>query len=203
MRRGVAIIILSLLCISLVYAAGYSTGSVQPKKDPTPIPSSSAMDEDKTSCEVLTTTKSRVKCRLEQGSDDNVIPEPCRALSQAASQNACISLYKQVYPCYEKIPTEKDECMKQVAGFQSITVAQEAKIIGAQQHIHDYVLFLLYDLQEIVEDKYDDKELTSDQAATLITQIVKAKEAIVLNKPKATVQAEIITLKQQWQEYLG
>ncbi len=168
------IIIIALAMSSIAYAAGGGGGGgSRPKPTTTDAPT----EEEKT-CDELTSLSQRVKCRLEKGGDEGV-HESCDA---AADKNACDKLYKEVYPCYSKSGKSKDKCFRNVAGKSK----------------RNYVLFLLYDLEERAEKAYDAGKITSDRAAFLISKIIETKKKVISNESPTRVRPFIAELRKMW-----
>ncbi|HLD02420.1 MAG TPA: hypothetical protein VJC07_01845 [Candidatus Nanoarchaeia archaeon] len=167
-------IIIVLAMSSIAYAAGGGGGGgSRPKPVTTDVPA----EEEKT-CDELTSLSQRVKCRLEKGGEEGV-HESCNA---AADKSACAELYKEVYPCYSKSGKSKDKCFRNVAG--------ESK--------RNYVLFLLYDLEERAEKAYDAGKITSDRAAFLISKIIDIKKKVIGNESPTRVRPFITELRKMW-----
>jgi hypothetical protein len=133
-----------------------------------------------------------VKCRLQYGENTTSIPEPCRGLD---NEQACTQLYKDVTPCYSMTGTSKDECLKQQAGFTTSTLAGDSTNTPA---IRNYVLFLLYDLQDRVESAYNSGQVTADQAADVINDVVNAKYAITRNESTDSIRSSVATVRQDY-----
>ena len=189
MKRTFSGIILLILCFSLiaiaVQAAGSSGGSKAPvKKTETAAPKA----ETKPDCEIQNSVFDRVKCRLANGNEESKTHESCRGLSDEAE---CQKLYDAVYPCYSLNGKEKDKCFRKIAGFQRLNSM-------TQQQKNQYALFLLYDLEEKVEDAYKEGKINEDMAANLVTKIIAVKKTILEKKSKEETKARLAELKQVW-----
>lgn len=86
---------------------------------------------------------------------------------------------------------QKDQCFKRVAGFAAATVRLEE----SKASIRNYIVFLLYDLQERVEKAYDSGKITSQDATDAISLIVEIKQDIMNGKPKTVLQPKIEGMK--------
>ena len=212
-KKILLLMTMMLLVVGVIHAAGSSTGgsstvtsSDTPTNPPTSVDTVSqnsdagansntakniASTPSTPNCEAYSTVKERVNCRLVYGEAANTIPEPCRGLT---NQDACAQLYTAVTPCYTNIGTAKDQCLKQIAGFTSKSTDVETN----QTAIRNYVLFLLYDLQDRVEKAYADKQVTSDQAADIIDSIVTAKYAVTRGQSSDDIRAAVDIVKQKY-----
>lgn len=192
--RNAALGMITILCLALassvVLGKGGSSGGFV-VTEPAP--------EKKFSCEDFKTVKERVECRLVNGTTSETLPESCRDRSDSS---ACTKLYKDVLPCYKLNGKEKDKCFKMHAGFKGISVAAESGR-GNKKGIDNYLLFLLYDLEEKVEDAYKDGKISSSNAAELISDITELKKAINDGKPKSEITDSIKMLKLKWDFMLG
>ena len=179
MKKLALLLVTMVLLSTLVFAKGGSSGGsvTQPVVEP------AAPD-----CESFTALKERVKCRLEFGQEKETTPEPCRAI---VGNDWCVALYKDSVPCYEKTGKEKGMCLKQVAKVE--------KVKGADKKaVRNYVVLLLYDLEERVEDGQKDGEITLDQASELITDIVAIKEMVLTHEPPGQIKKALADLKAAW-----
>mgnify|MGYP001564558913 CR=1 FL=1 len=201
----------------LVYAAGSSTipeetSTPTPTQTPqqSPIPSPTITPSQKNSqqnkpaeCESGIELKERIKCRLENKRDEEGeidyevrIPEACRALK---NPTACIALYKKVQQqkCYDLEGREKDKCFKTVIGMKGASLAEESLEIRAQK-AREYMVLLLYDLEERIEDKYEIREITSEIASEIIALIEEIKQDILNNEKRSNILINLNELKQKW-----
>ena len=154
-------------------------------------------EEPKENCEAYSNLSQRIQCRLEKrGLEFNVTEESCRVL---ANPSNCQSLYNKVAACYDQSGFQKDECFKRIAGFTQAKVSEEAKA-NNKQALRNYIIFLLYDLQEKVEDSYEDNKINSTTASEVISIIIEVKQAIILNKTKEEIKPMLQQLKIKIQE---
>ncbi len=191
------ILLFVLLSANIAYAAGTSTGWTPPPKqivNSTPPNSTiTPLVQEKPDCESMPMMNARVQCRLEQKTGSHVVEESCRGLPDSKS---CQILYDKVQPCYKIAGREKDQCLKQTAGFSKMSVGQEQD----KTAVRKYLVFLLYDLQDKVEEKYNNGELSAEKSAGIIAAIVVAKQTILQGKSVADTKAAIAVVKQKWRE---
>ena len=62
----------------------------------------------------------------------------------------------------------------------------------------NYVVFLLYELQERIEGYAEEGKITTDQASSLITKIVEIKRMIIAGESRANIEAKIIEFKKEY-----
>ena len=147
-------------------------------------------------CESFATIKERVKCRLENGQQEETTPEPCRQLAIATK---CVQYYKDSIECYDLNGKEKDQCFKTRAGFTTKDVkAERARGEPSLGAIRYYALALLYDLEERAEDAVDENELTADEGAQLISEIIEIKVKILGKAPVSEIKSDVAELRAQW-----
>jgi hypothetical protein len=200
---------LILFASVLVYAEGSSTGgsssSGSVKKSATTTSSNNSSSANRTpdstssvrNCELYSTRQLRVKCRIEAQREINldnlnITEESCRTVK---NQSRCALLYAQVRSCYDKSGVTKDQCFKRIAGFVKNNVKEERNSAA----LRAYMVFVLYNLQDKVEDAYNDKKITSDDAAQLIDQIVIVKQVVMNDGNKAQIRPSFDELKRLWQ----
>ena len=179
--------VIIILSTSAFSKGGTSGGSVvQPKVV-------EAAEPARPDCESFATIKERVACSLEFGQEKETTPEPCRVLPVAAT---CVKYYRDSVPCYEKDGKEKDKCFKDVLQFSKKSVKQQAKF--DTRPLQSYMLLVLYDLEERVEEAVEDKELSVEDGAALITDIINLKIKVLERKPAAEIKAGLQKLKNKW-----
>ncbi len=200
-------LILILALSAYVYAIGTST-----------IPSSTAtqkVNSNQTTqnaskkmmdCDSPTNRMERIKCRLSQNATDEEIdyekrvPEACATLR---NPTACIALYKRVQTnkCYNLDGQQKDRCLKRTINmtkvkFRDLPTAERA------QKAKDYIILLLYDLEDRAEKAYKSGAITADGSADIIELITQIKQDILEGKKKPEIVSELNELKQKWRFYL-
>ena len=178
--------VIIILSTSAFSKGGTSGGSVVKPVEVTP-------EQTRPDCEPFATIKERVACRLEFGQEKETTPEPCRVLPVAAT---CVKYYRDSVPCYEKDGKEKDKCFKDVLQFSKKSVKQQAKF--DTRPLQSYMLLVLYDLEERVEEAVEDKELSVEDGAALITDIINLKIKVLERKPAAEIKAGLQKLKNKW-----
>src|SRR3989344_2704964 len=177
-----------LLLTPLALAKGGSSGGTVVKEAPA--------EPERPDCETFSTVKDRVKCRLEFGQQKETTPEPCRALSVATK---CVQYYKDALPCYEKSGKAKDQCFKTTAGFLTKTAkAERAKGEPSLGAIRYYILALLYDLEERVEDAVNDNTLSAERGAELISDIIAIKVKVLEKAPISEIKSDLAELRNNW-----
>jgi hypothetical protein len=130
--------------------------------------SSYSQDPSKSSkeCDSWGKLSQRIECRLvkEVGT---AIPEACAGLT---IESQCKAFYISSGPCYDVPNTEKDSCFRVKSGYSKKQTDLEKRF---------YVATLLYELQEYIEDDYDNGKLSAKQAAPLITEIIEIKRVVL------------------------
>ncbi|MBI2632074.1 hypothetical protein HYW75_03660 [Candidatus Pacearchaeota archaeon] len=197
-KRSIFPLVLMLLLIIFsisIYAIGSSTGNTDTTTPSTSSSESNSNIKSKSpNCEVQLTLNARIKCRLEQRgvSGLNITEESCRVLVNPAN---CQSLYAKVASCYELgSGKQKDRCFKHIAGFTSAKVMEQASA-NNKESLRNYLVFLLYDLQEKVENAYENGAITTEQASESISLIVQIKQKIFQNHTKSKIKPFFQELK--------
>jgi len=187
------ILVMLIAMAGPIYAAGSSAGgSTSSPSQPATVMNVTTQNPD---CESYGTVKDRVQCRLLYGETQYSIPEPCRGLD---NEQSCAQLYKDVTPCYSSTGTDKDQCLKQTAGFAAKNVDNEQNTTA----IRNYVLFLLYDLQDRVETAYANQQVNADQASDIISSIVDAKYTVTRGQPVSDISSAVDIVKQKYMAVL-
>lgn len=161
-------------------------------------------DDDRRKCDYKDNRTQRIKCRLmnkmEEGEDENGtinfekrVPEACRSLRNPV---ACIALYKRVHNngCYSLDGRNKDVCLKRAA---NITEAKLKDISREErnQKAREYIVLLLYELEERIEQGNEDGKISDGDAAAIIDLIVKIKSDILNGEKKDVVLPELKELR--------
>ncbi len=183
MKRGLCIFILGLMLISSVYAAGGGGGgsSSSSSRSTTTVQKVAVMD-----CERNETMRERIKCRLLNSNEANetaTTEESCRGL---ANRESCQNLYRISAICYNKTGREKGMCFREKAG--------ESK--------RYYIVLLLYDLQERVEEKYENGKITVGEASDLIDAIINTKKTILNSGSREEIKDKMQELRKKWTEIM-
>ena len=186
-----------------VYAAGSSTTPQTTKTANSSDRANNTIDK-RGDCESFSMRKERIKCRLQNKSDDdNVdydrrVPEACRTLR---NPTACIAIYKNVQNrgCYKLDSREKDSCFKRTVNITKANLTdlpnQERK-----QKSREYLVLLLYELQERIEKAQEDGSINTDKAAEIIDLIEEIKQDILGDKRRAEIVLKLNELKQKIRE---
>ena len=185
MRTILTLLTMILLLSAFVVAAGGGGGGT-PRLPPQPQP--------QPTCEELTTMNERVSCRLAKGTPGNATPEACRGLSV---KNDCVNLYKNIQPCYKINGVAKDRCFQQVSGFQRGLGRDAAH---NQTAVRNYVVAVLYDLEERVEQGYDDGKISAATASEIINNIIFVKQKLLSGKPASEIKKDMEQLKAKWRQ---
>ncbi len=225
----VFIIFLSFSLIALVYAAGSSTGNREDSATKSNVAQNDSRANQRAeireiiqekreeirkvraesrvkwlrmhSCEDSDGRKERIKCRLEKKAEkieerlENKTEESCRGVKQPEK---CEILYKKVQECYEKEGRQKDQCFKRAAGF----IAHKIKDEINNESKREYLVFVLYNLQERIEDKHAAGNLTDEEAAKIIDMIVSIKQLILNGENRDIIKPKIQELRKEWQNII-
>ena len=187
MRKVLFFCILFLFIFSnLVVAKGGGSSTISKSKE--------------INCDERLTIKDRIQCKLERNEEDISVYEACKVLT--AGSNDCVTLHKRVYSCYEEIGEAKDKCFKAKAKFNHVSLEKESKEADGSIKIKNYILFLLYDLEEMVEDSYEANKINSDEASDLIVFIIEAKQQLLMKKPNSEIKSAVNKLKNRWNEVM-
>ncbi len=186
--------IVTLLGNVFVYAAGSST-----IPQPPPAPASSNDIIKKKDCESISIREERIKCRLQNKvEDENVdyearVPEACKTLRNPTS---CIALYKNVQTrgCYDMEGRDKDKCFKETIGVKGNLGALTQE---RAQKAREYLVFLLYEFEERIEDDNKNGLISDDSAAEILELITRIKEDILNGKKRADILPKLNELKQK------
>ena len=187
-------------------AAEDSTNNVQP----------SSVQRTLVNCEDQNTyasRRARILCRIENkdrvlDSPQARIPEECRKLAATATtkriaRNACIKLYKdsgeESENCYLRDSTgrQKLDCFRKVAGLTTASLSGQAE--KKIEH-RKYVVLLLYELQERLENAVENDKIDKDKASEIIDLIVEIKEKIMAGGTREEVRPLIQELREKLNE---
>ena len=155
----------------------------------------------RTTCEDLTSMRERIKCRFQnkvvaRAEATTVTEEACRGHTRQA---ACTALYQRSSGCYDiSTPSEKKRCFLEKAG---ININAGGTFSAAPNDVkRNYVILLLYELQERIENMEERGTISDDQAANLVTQIVEIKKLILEGKPRSEIVPKIQQFKSDYRE---
>ena len=190
--KSITLLIIFVLLSSIVYAAGGGGGGSGSKAvvpiERTPIPEPKEKPIEKP-CNELETRFERINCRLQKQSPElNTVEESCRVFSNPIN---CQNSYKKVLPCYDIKGTGKNKC------FKTIAFSNENANIKSQnkEQVRNYVVYLLYDVQEKIEDAHEERKISSQEAAVVIDLIIKIKQDLFIKKSKQEIKPQIEELK--------
>lgn len=183
-----------ILLSSIVYAAGGggggSSGSskavVPIERTPEPEPKEKSVEKP---CNERETRFERINCRLQNKFPElNTVEESCRVFSNPSN---CQNSYNKVLPCYKLKGLEKNKCFKKIA------FANENANIKSQnkEEVRNYAVYLLYDIQEKIEEAHEERKISSQEAAVVIDLIIKIKQDLFINKQKSEIKPQIEELK--------
>ena len=161
-----------------------SVGPSVPETPPEPEPKEVKIEK---TCEELESRFERINCRLKQGPELRTIEESCRVFSDPKD---CQNNYRKVIPCYEIKGPEKNKCFRKIAGFSNENLKNQNK-----EAVRNYVVYLLYDIQEKIEEAHEERKITSEEASVAIDLIIKIKQDIFIKKTKQEIKPEIEDLK--------
>ncbi len=152
-------------------------------------------------CEEFEIVKERIRCRLIQGIEggEGGVEEACRGLR---TQGRCVAFYATVQTCYKLEGRAKDACFKRAAGLQKQALSEEDSK-ERKEKARQYIVALLYDLQERVEKAHEKGKINVDDASEIINRIVEIKKDILNGELKDKIKPEMIALKQLWRSKLN
>lgn len=201
-KEASVFIIAILIASSFVMAVGSSSGGSSSNDNPSPAVTQQTATV--TTCETATTLRERIKCRFENrdvaGAERySVVEEACRGHNKTES---CIQLYQRSRACYDAAsPVAKKRCFLEKSG---ININAGGTFRAAPDETkRNYVVLLLYELQERIEEMQEDGELTADEAADLVAKIVEMKKDILTGTPRAEIVPKIQQFKQAYRTAAG
>ncbi len=160
-------------------------------------------------CEQIQDMRARMKCRLLQSrapggyiAPANAVPEACRELTAAGgnpedAQGRCIAYYRVIAPCYNEIsPVNKRICLMRAAGIANSRLADETEDRAIKAR--NYIVAVLYNLEERLENMNEAGTITDDVAADGINKIVEIKKMILEGKTRAEIMPKMQELRLWW-----
>ena len=150
-------------------------------------------------CDLLPKEEGRIRCRLKYGQNYTAppgeVPEACR-LDNPEKRGRCVAFYNAIQKCYIMHGEDKDLCFKKASGLKKkfSEEGQEER----KQKARDYMITLLYDLEERAEKFNQRGKLTEDQTTEIIVKIVEVKKAILEGKTKEEIRPMLQELKTLW-----
>ena len=183
-------------------SSGVSSDSSGGSSSDSSFSSSTTTDSEETekiNCELIVTVSGRIKCRFENKNSlyetGNEIEEACRSHYKT---NDCISLYENSATCYNMVGNSKQRCFIQKAGL----LEGQNLVISNDENKRNYIILLLYEIQERIEDSYDEGKISSDNAANLVALIVEIKRDILLDKSKNEIKPKVQSFKIKYKEII-
>ncbi len=193
--KSTNIFLVFILLSSIVYAAGGGGGGsgsskvvVPIERDPIPEPKQEEKPVEKP-CNERETRFERINCRLQNKFPElNTVEESCRVFPDPLN---CQNSYKKVLPCYDIKGPEKNKCFKKIA------FANENANLKSQnkEQVRNYAVYLLYDVQEKIEEAHEERKISAQEAAVVIDLIIKIKQDLFMKKSKAEIKPQIEELK--------
>lgn len=152
-------------------------------------------------CEDKVTLRERIKCRMENPAIARkeaygASEEACRGHADA-TRSACENLYKNSVMCYNMSDSvEKKRCFLVASGVS--LNAQGTFRAAPDDSKRNYVVLLLYDLQERIETMQEEGKITVDEASSLIAKIVEIKRMIIAGENRSDIVANIKPFKEEY-----
>ena len=210
MKKIKGLIFLSIvLLIGSIFAAGSSAGEVsETERNATsntstksPVKKTVSAEERmklRDECDAKTSRVDRIKCRLQYMRDHkeefvskDTLPEVCRTI---ADKEKCRLLYQRSHDCYNQRGIEKNKCFKRVVGFARAKLKDENPA-QRNQLSREYVVLLLYDLQERLEKAIENEKIDVETGSEAVNKITEIKEAILAGKTKDEIRPMFQELK--------
>ncbi len=200
--RLMTLLVIGLLVISIgVIAAGSSTGGQDTSQDNQQTKSTEQENQQTQpstkNCDEMTGLQARIKCRMEKEKPEPETPEACQNIER---KQGCITLYQNSENCYKMRGKNKDKCFKQNAGIGQ-SISQTAR--ENPQAIRNYVVLLLYDLQERIEKAQANGEISTEQASKLIATIVEIKQDTMSDASPQQIQSKVKTFKSNYKQVMS
>src|SRR3989338_1256970 len=199
-RVFVASLIALLLMSTFALAAGSSTSGAR-----TVVPAVRANATVITTCEDKESVEGRIKCRFENKEVAvreavDAVEEACRS-SADEKKEKCRQFYKNSAKCFNSAnPVEKKRCFLKESG---ININAGGTFRAAPDETkRNYVVLLLYELQEKIEAKQEQGIITTDQATSLVTKIVEIKKLILSGAKRSDIVPKIQEFKKEFREVM-
>lgn len=200
-KRAYILSLISLVVLStFVLAAGSSSGNAEDDEVP------AATASQVTTCESAVTLRERIKCRMENPSVARreayqAVEEACRG-STSTKMQACENLYKNSAMCYDMADSiERKRCFLVSSGV-SLNAGGTFRA-APDDSKRNYVVLLLYELQERIENKQEEGKITVDEATSLISKIVEIKKMIIAGEKRADIIVNINQFKQEYRTVMA
>ena len=119
-------------------------------------------------CEAFNSTGERIRCRIIQGENytapEGNIPEACR-LNNTEIKGRCVAFYRTIQACYKLPAKAKDSCFRRATGLTKKFDEEEQE--GRKEKARNYMITLLYELEERVEKAHSKEKISDDNAVLL------------------------------------
>ena len=143
-------------------------------------------------CDKMGVMNKKMMCRLELKEKRSDRKDACRYVTE---KKECNTLFNLSQECEQSVEKEKDKCFKKIA--------KESQIIKSKKkETRFYISLLLSDLFRRVEDAYDKKRITSDEASMLMSEIVSLEQKVLMNHPPGSIRRELENFKKKWREVM-
>jgi hypothetical protein len=155
-------------------------------------------------CEDKATLRERIKCRFENPSATykeayDTVEEACR---DDRYRTKCQALYQRAATCYSQSDyAVKKECFLKESGININTGGTFRA--SPDESKRNYVILLLYELQERIEGIQEEGKITVDQATSLVTKIVEIKKMILAKEARASIAVKINEFKQEYRTVMS
>ncbi len=189
-------LLLIILVATLVLAVGGGGGG-DPDTNSNPEEIQATTITQIADCEAPTMLRERVRCRITARASTSSIEESCRVLS-SEKRTACIALQNRASPCYDETASDKALCLRRNAGLG----AGQLNRFAAEDR-REYAALLMYELQERIEKKHEQGQLTDDESAQLITSLIEIKQSLLKGEPIADVRVKMTSFKQAYLEAMS
>ena len=141
---------------------------------PDPVPEPVVID-----CNTKALMQERILCRLENGGNA-LVPEACAGLTV---EKECTAFYDRAAYCYDLRADAKDACFQKESGYAANPTDDFSKRL--------YVNALLYELEESVEDEYDENKLSATTTAELVSDIIRIKRFLLSGRELSFIQEKV------------
>ncbi len=210
MKKRIVSVVILLLSLSFVLAAGSSSGGVSTNsQDNSANPENvnpPAQVSRAEACENVNSIRERILCRFKLSESEResynqgrrIIEEACRG---SEKQEQCTQLYKRLAPCYkENGAVNAKKCMLKESG---INLNQGGTFRAAPTEVkRNYVVAQLYNLQERIEVLHKEGKITDEQATDLVNSIVEIKKMIIKGAPRVEIVPKMQEFKQKFKEVI-
>ncbi len=151
-------------------------------------------------CDDFEKRKDRIKCRIIQGENYTAptesLPEACK-LENETLKGTCMAFYRKIQACYlDKHGKIRDSCFRKASGLVKKFSEEEQE--GRKEKARNYMVTLLYELEERVEKTHEKGRISDDDAVLLVDKIVEIKKAILEGKNKEEIKIMLKDLKKTW-----